>query len=148
MSEMPWAQLHFDGAVLRPRSGYDLQIITERYKPGSTLRGKFSQVRSKNQHDLYWAVLREIVEATGRWHSADDLHEAIKFRLRMVRGIEMLGGFGTRYITQSINFSAMDQGEFNRFFDHAKLVISEDTGIDVDFVIRRIKQKWGPRFEA
>jgi hypothetical protein len=122
MSEMPWALLKFDGSKLHPASSLDLKLIADRYPMGTDLRGKFAKPRSLVHHRLYWAVLSEIVDATDSWLSIEDLHESIKLHLRMVREVHMING-GVRFVTRSISFDAMDQGEYRLFFKRAMLAI-------------------------
>lgn len=143
MSEMPWTLWHFDGTLLRPKAPFDLSMVADRYKPGTQLRAKFAQPRSLPHHRLYWAILAEVVAATGQWPSVDDLHEAVKIELRMLRGIVLLNG-EVRFLTASIAFNEMDQGQFNLFFDNAMATISEHTGIDMQGLIAAAKEKIGP----
>lgn len=140
MSEMPWTLLKFDGLKLHPSTGLDLKMIADRYPMGTELRGKFAKPRSLPHHRLYWAVLTEIVEATDAWLSIDDLHESIKLHLRMVREVHMING-GVRFVTRSINFDSMEQGEYRLFFKRAMLAIEEATGINTDEVIEMIKAR-------
>lgn len=147
MSEMPWSLWRVDENCLTPKGAYDLHLVTEKYKAGTLLRARFAQPRSLPHHNLYWAVLEHIVQATQMWNSSEDLHEAIKLHLHMVRGIAMLGGGMVRYITKSTDFTSMDQGEFRLFFKNAMLAIEESTGINTDDVIAEVKKKWGLSLE-
>lgn len=139
-SEMPWGLWTFTGQGLVPYSEYDFKLVADRYAPGTDLRSKFAQPRSLPHHRLYFAVLMEVVEATGLWLTAEDLHEALKLHMRMVREVRMLHG-EIRFVTRSIEFTKMDQGEFRRFFDHAMLTLQEQMGIDTEAMIALAKAK-------
>lgn len=149
MSEAPplFMRVLPDG-VLRPQTRFDLEHISTRYAVGTQLRAKLTQPRSVPRHRLYWSVLAEVVDATGdRWCSVEDLHESIKLHLRMVRGISMLGG-GVRYVTASIAFEKMDEGQFKNFFEKAMLAICEETGIDTQALIQAAIEKGTGRESA
>jgi hypothetical protein len=127
--------------LLKPLNRFDQEHISSRYAVGSRVRAKITQPRSVPRHRLYWSVLAEVVTATGdRWCDVEDLHESVKIRLRMLRGVSMLGG-GVRYVTQSISFESMDEGQFKTFFDKAMAVITEDTGIDTQAILKELTSK-------
>lgn len=145
MGEQPWGLWRFDGATLAPYAEFDLNLLIEKYAPGTELRGRFAKPRSLPHHRLYWAVLEEVVAATGPgngWASSEDLHEAIKLHMRMVREVRMMNG-GVRFLTRSIAFESMEQGEFRLFFKRAMLAIEESTGINTDELIEQAKIKTG-----
>lgn len=124
--------------LLKPLNRFDQEHITGRYAIGSRIKAKLTQPRSVKRHRLYWSVLAEVVEATGdRWCAVEDLHESVKISLRMLRGVSMLGG-GVRYITESTDWATMDEGRYKVFFDKAMIVIEEDTGIDMQALIKEL----------
>ena len=139
MSEMPWALFEVqEDFSLKPKRALDLELVQARFKLGATVIGKYKRSRSKPQHDLYWEILRRVVKGTGRWHAPEDLHEAIKLDLRMVTGLSMMNG-EVRFIARSTSFTAMDDDEFQEFFQSAMQSIAEATGIDTDDLIAEIK---------
>lgn len=147
MAEMPPTLWRWDGSLLRPHSPYDHDVIAERYAPGSDLRARFSKPRSLPHHRLYFAVLQEVVQATGQWASVEDLHEAIKIEMRMLKGITLMNG-EVRFLTSSIAFDTLDQGQFKVFFDRAMEAIGQATGIDVDALIAAAKARAGLAVEG
>lgn len=143
MSEMPWSLVRVEDGVLRPVARYDLDLITSRYKPGTTLRAKFAQSRSPKHHRLYWAVLHKVVEVTQLWLDAESLNKAVKTQLRMFGdGILLLDG-SVRFELASIDYAHMDQGAFKHFFDSAMLAIGEATCLDMADVIDEVKGEIG-----
>lgn len=145
MSEMPWSLWIRKGTILLPRSNFDLNLFADRYGEGTEVRAKFAKPRSKSHHDLYWAVLDVVVKATDKWAHYEDLHDAIKLHLRMVKEIQMIEG-GIRFVSRSIAFDKMEQGEYNVFFRNAMRAITEATGIDTDAVIAHVKGENPGRF--
>ena len=142
MSEAPWNLFTVgDKGVLIPKSRPVMEWITGRYAIGKTVRVKTAQDRSKPQHNLYWEVLRRVVESTDQWVEAEDLHNAIKLHLKMLRGFTLIGG-GVHFEPRSTNFNTMDQAEFDRYFKRAMLAIEEATSIDTDELIQEILKEW------
>lgn len=136
--EMPWSLWRFTGRNLEPRTPFDLDLVAEKYKEGDILRAKFAKDRSSPQHRLYWGVLRAVVKATEMWATPEDLHVAVRLDLRMVKSIILLDG-RIEFQPRSISFSAMDQGDFQKFFDNAIKRISEATGISTHDLIEQGK---------
>lgn len=85
--------------------------------------------RNPKHHRLYWALLGEVVNATGRWVSPESLHRWLKIELEMYEIVGMQDG-RTMIEFDSTDFVGMDQTKFERFFDLAIAAISMETGID------------------
>lgn len=136
--ELPWSLWRFTGRELVPRTPFDLDLIAEKYKEGDILRAKFAKDRSSPQHRLYWGILRAVVRSTEMWATPEDLHVAVRLDLRMVKSIILLDG-RIEFQPRSISFGAMDQGDFQKFFDQAVKRISESTGISVHDLIEQGK---------
>jgi hypothetical protein len=130
--------------VLVPASREDLDFLC-RYTPGAELKTTLSQPRSLKHHNLYWAVLRRVVDMTGGavWPNSKALDYAIKVQLRMFgEGIRLFDG-EVRFEVQSISFGSMDQAGFKVFFDQAMQAIAESTAIDMVRVIDDVKRNIG-----
>ena len=111
-----------------PASAFDAEIL-DGLAEGDQLDATKRTVRSTDQHRLYWAVLSAVVKATGRWPTAEHLHEALKLDLGFVT--VRLNLIGKPYIaTDSTGFDEMTQPEFQNYFDQALARIAEVTGID------------------
>jgi hypothetical protein len=77
----------------------------------------------------YWKALSETVAATGRWSTAENLHDALRRDLGYVTAA--IGLDGRPYIaTDSTAFDAMRQSEFKEYFDQAMARLAEVTGFD------------------
>lgn len=86
--------------------------------------------RSWPQLKLYWAMLNRVVKATGKWPSAEHLHEAIKLTLGYCReGVNLRTGDVT-LVADSAALDRMDHDQFRQFFDAAQGLIAEQLGFD------------------
>jgi hypothetical protein len=70
------------------------------------------------------------VEATGRFASAEHLHDAIKAQLGYVRSMKLMDGSEV-LATDSAALAAMDAKEFNEFFNKAVELMNQTFGFDV-----------------
>ena len=86
---------------------------------------RFLRQRSPEQLALYWTTLEKVIEATGRWRSAEELHLALKVATGRVDIVQLIDRRLVK-VPGSISFEAMTQDEFQRYFDDAMRVISEE----------------------
>lgn len=85
--------------------------------------------RSPPHHRFFFALLRKVCEATGRWHDEDELLDALKLATGHVRRVQRMDG-EVILMPRSINFASMPEGPFARFKKRALWVIGQATGID------------------
>jgi ferric-dicitrate binding protein FerR (iron transport regulator) len=117
------------GFSLHPVGGEDGQAL-EQYPLDTELEISVKQRRSLPQLRLYWAILHRVVEATGRFASAEHLHDAIKAKLGYVRSMKLMDGSEV-LATDSAALAAMDAKEFNEFFNKAVELMNQTFGFDV-----------------
>lgn len=85
--------------------------------------------RSNPQNSLYWVVLGNVVNATGKWPTAEHLHDALKRVCGFVTINHDLNG--NEFITtDSTSFEAMNADEFRTYFDHAMEKLADAIGYD------------------
>lgn len=113
---------------LEPRSRLAHDILNQ-YAEHSDVEVTIKKRRSLPQLRLYWAMLNNVVEATGAWPDAEHLHDAIKLDLGYVTPIRTMDG-KLAMIPDSAAMSRMDSAEFKRFFDAAAARLSELCGFD------------------
>jgi len=113
---------------LEPRSRLARDLL-EQYALHSDVEITIKKRRSSRQLARYWVMLTEVVEATGAWHSAEKLHEALKLDLGLVTPMRLLDGRMV-YVPDSTAMSKMDAAEFQRFFDRAAARLAEVCGFD------------------
>lgn len=116
------------GSGLFP-AGPEDQDALRQYPEGVELEMTVKQLRSLPQLRLYWAILHKVNEATGKFASAEHLHDAIKAKLGYVRQIKLLSGVEV-IATDSAAFAAMDAQQFKEFFDKAMQLIAETFEFD------------------
>lgn len=89
--------------------------------------------RSALQNRLYWQVLERVVEATGKWRTADELHAALKVAIGHVETVQLFDGRKV-LVPDSIRFEHMSQDEAQVFYDAAFHVICDEVmgGISVE----------------
>lgn len=145
MSKTNWVSVRFDGKHLVPTSEADLQFLRDRYPHGTDLKAQVSQSRSLKHHNLYWGVLRRVVEINGGepWHNAEALDVAIKAQLGMYGPALTLMDGTVRFELQSISFSSMDQAEFKHFFESAMQAIGDCANLDMFHVVESVKNNLG-----
>lgn len=81
--------------------------------------------RSHEQLALYWQCLERVVEATGRWRTAEELHLALKIATGYVEKVRLIDGRRV-LVPESVAFDQMSQDEFTRYFDAAMRVLCEE----------------------
>ncbi len=113
---------------LEPRSRLAADALAQ-YALHSDVEISIKKRRSAPQLRLYWAMLHNVVEATGAFPDAERLHEALKLDLGFVTPIKLLDG-RTVYVPDSAAMSKMDAAEFRRFFDAVAARLAEVCGFD------------------
>ncbi len=85
--------------------------------------------RSNPQNSLYWVTLGHVVAATGKWPTAEKLHDALKRACGFVTvNYDMAGN---EFITtDSTAFDAMNADEFKAYFDLAMERLADSLGFD------------------
>lgn len=81
--------------------------------------------RSHEQNSLYWQALEKVVEATGRWHTANELHLALKVACGYVDKVMLLDG-RLVLVPGSIAFDRMNQEEAQKFYDAALRIVCNE----------------------
>lgn len=103
---------------------------------GQYVKVKITKSRNPHFHNKYWALINELdsIEAIHEhFKSQNDIHSRLKIDAGhcTTTKIEAEGMIVYHHIPKSINFDAMDETEFNEFYQKA---------------INVILQKWLPEF--
>jgi len=114
---------------LSPVSAYDAEAIG-RYPDGTQFDMVARTKRSHPQLRLYWVVLGNAVKATGRWPTAEKLHEGLKMDLGRTEAVYNLRGKIVGLKPDSIALDKMTQLEFQAYFDEAMALMSDVLGYD------------------
>lgn len=110
-------------------------------KVGEPFLVRVRRSRSAKHHRLYWAMLKNVVDATDNWPTAEAVHKWLKYKLGLYTVIAVEK---EKVVIEwdKTDFIAMSQDEFRRFFDKAVAALCIETGIDpVDFDREMAKDK-------
>ena len=114
---------------ISPVAAYDAELML-----GDPMGTEYDLVkrnrRSLPQLRLYWSILHRVVNATGRWPSAEHLSDEIKLTLGYRRKVHDLATGEESVAVDSIAFANMDADEFRPFFDKAMALLSDALGFD------------------
>lgn len=122
-------QMQLRNGQIVPVTQYDAQRL-EDYKDGSLFNMKPTKQRSNPHHNLYWATLRNVCDATGKWPTDQHLHHELKIVCGFYKThFSPLTGSIVR-IVDSISFDKMTQQEFNTYFELAMQKLADAIGCD------------------
>lgn len=143
-ADKPTLFVRRQGFALVPHARYDQELFA-RYREGEKLRAELTAPRSHSHNRLYWAVLKAVCDATGRWPNSETLHTALKLHLGVVDTIPDVHGEPV-ILPGSTAFRAMDAAGFREFFDAACELISTDIcpGLTVDDLLSLASGRLGP----
>lgn len=113
---------------LEPRSSQARDLLAQ-YALHSDVEVKVKKRRSLPQLRLYWAMLQNVVAATGAWPTAEHLHEALKLDLGYTTPVKTMDG-KLVMIPDSAAMAKMDATQFRTFFDAAAARLAEVCGFD------------------
>lgn len=82
------------------------------------------QPRNLKHHQKYWVMLSYIVQTMERKLTKEALHDAIKILAGHVTPVQTASGILA--VPGSINFSKMEQGDFEKFYSSAMDVVASD----------------------
>jgi hypothetical protein len=90
--------------------------------------------RNMKQHRKYFAVLNNVVEATGKWTSTEHLRRDILIALhRYDEEVSQLTG-EVRQIPHSMSVASMPKAEFERLYDDTIKLLTEALGCDPEML--------------
>lgn len=114
---------------LSPIAPIDVETI-DNYPPGTEFEIRAVTRRSLPQLKLYWAVLADVVRRTGKWPTPEHLSDALKQACGYLTVNYDLAG-RPYTTTDSIAFDAMNQAEFQVYFNQSTAELSRAVGYDV-----------------
>lgn len=127
--DTPTIMVRFEKGKLTPDQPYDAELL-DTYPGVSLFELKDRTRRSNGQNSYYWVALNRVVEATGRWANAEQLHRQLLIKCSFFTAVTTLDG-GVRLEACSTSFKSMKQKEFNDYTKQAFLALAE-TGIDFE----------------
>ena len=94
---------------------------------GEVVRFKWSNRRSVKYHNKWWAMVRTVCDASGRWPSAEVLHDLVCIAIGHCDTYLMASG-ALYYKPRTISFAGMDDSEFHAFFNRGLDALCELAG--------------------
>ena len=129
------------GDFLLPAEDKALETL-RRIPPRVPIAVRVLRHRSPEQTALYWRCLERVVEATGRWHAAEELHLALKVATGQVDIVQLLDSRKV-LVPKSTGFDAMTQDEASAYFDAALKIVCDELmgGITVEELLEHAGAK-------
>lgn len=106
------------GNALYPEMDMDVRAL-DGIANGQRVRVVVKEFRNAARARAYWAMLHDVVEATGSVLTAERLHEVLKLENGVVDTVRLPNGI-TVAIPGSIAFDKMSEAEFVSFFAKAQ----------------------------
>jgi hypothetical protein len=127
------ARYRKNGLALVPadREGRELQAKLD---DGATVFVQLWLPRNMAQHRKFFAVLNNVVEATGRWTSTEHLRRDILIALgRFDEEVNRLTG-EVRQVPHSMAVASMPKAEFERLYEDTIKLLTEALGCDPEML--------------
>lgn len=124
-SEKPVYAFRRKGMMLVPDMEHDAKALAG-VAEGEKVKVEIRQWRNYGRLRAYWAMLGEVVEATGCAPSSEKLHEVIKLENGFVDLVRV--GTMTVAIPGSIAFDKMDEAAMVAFFRTAEQFLAQHYG--------------------
>jgi hypothetical protein len=118
------------GGKLSPSTAFDQEQLDQLPRGIDLEVSVKHRKRSNPQNNLYWAILAEVVKATGKWPTSKHMHREIKLALGYVEKIVNKFNGAVTYQADSTAFDEMPDDEYKVFFDKAMELIAREIGID------------------
>lgn len=138
MSDLDGRAFKKAGKCLSPSDRHAEEFL-DTIKDGSEVLVTIRRPRSIEFHKFFFAKLKAIVDATGRWGDVEELLDDLKLATRHVekRQNVITGQYFMK--PRSISFASLGQAAFSRFDDRCNYVLAE-AGIDVDEIVKQASE--------
>lgn len=110
---------------LEPASREATDLLTK-LKHGQVVMADVKRPRNVQHHRKLFALLNLVVDNQEHYQTAEHLLAALKCATGHADEYPLKDGSGVVMIPKSINFAAMDQTEFEKFYDRALHIIARD----------------------
>lgn len=114
------------GDALVPELAHDVAALGD-IAQGERVKVEIGQFRNLGRLRAYWAMLAEVVAATGCAPSVERLHDAIKLETGFVDLVRLGKGL-TVAVPSSIAFDKMPEDEMVKFFREAEAFLATQYG--------------------
>lgn len=122
------------GLTLAPVSR-DARELLALVKDGGTIFVEVWQARNMAQHRKYFALLNNVVEATGNWASSEVLRRDILIALgRYDEEVSKFTG-EVRQVPHSMAVASMPKADFEQLYDDTMRLLTEALGCDPEMLL-------------
>lgn len=129
------------GHALFRRTAFTLAPVTRearelfaKIKDGSNVFVEVWTARNMNQHRKYFAILNNVVEATGKWTSTEHLRRDILLALhRYDEHVNQFTGEVER-VPHSMAVASMAKADFEQLYDDTMRLLTEALGADPEML--------------
>lgn len=116
--------------------------VLRKIKLGKMIRCEITQPRNIQHHRKFFALLNTVWQAAGDWVTVEDLLVELKIKLGVTKDIVIRDSGEIVKIVGSISFAAMDQLEFEKFYERAiQALCLMAGGIDSDMLRQLVLQQ-------
>lgn len=120
------------GALL-PASTHDAALLrTRKYHIGDVLKAELTKPRNPRHHKLVMALLQLVLNSTESVQTIDQLLTVLKIKLGRAQPFIDAADGTTYWVLESISYEAMDQGEFEVFWNDLRALVARDYLHDMD----------------
>lgn len=122
------------GLFLAP-SSRDARDIMSKLREGDRVFMQVWKPRNMAQHRKYFAVLNNVVEATGKWTSTEHLRKDILIALHLFdEEVDQFTG-EIRKIPHSMAVASMKRDDFERLYDDTIRLLTDALGCDPEMLL-------------
>jgi hypothetical protein len=119
--------------MLRTVAGLEAQDdqakdVLRKVKVGEVVQCEIIKPRNLAHHKKFWALLNTVWECAGDWSSPYMILIELKVRLGHVQKVVIRETGEIVSVPKSISFAAMDQAEFEQFYDRALMELCKMAG--------------------
>lgn len=115
--------------------GRDARELLAAIKDGATVFIEVWRPRNMAQHRKYFAILNNVVEATGKWTSTEHLRKDILLGLhRYDEHVSVFTGEVTK-VPHSMKVASMPREDFERLYDDTIRLLTEALGCDPEMLL-------------
>lgn len=114
---------------IRPLRWWDVEAVMADPQGTEYELHKVSK-RKPAQHRTYWKALDLVVKSTGRWATAEHLHDELKIACGFYRVAKSLSTGQDLILPDSTAWTKMDQDKFKTYMDAAMEMLAGAVGFD------------------
>ncbi|GAF90795.1 unnamed protein product [marine sediment metagenome] len=124
------------GGRLVPVSAASEEAIKELVE-GEILKVKVSRPRNVGHHQKFFALMKIVFENQSHYTNIEHMRKVLTMRAGYYDAV--VTSKGTIYLPKSISFAAMDQSEFQDFYERILDVCVIEIGVDQEQLMKEIE---------